>query len=56
VALDPLAKMSDDQLRSLIGRANAELRHRERVRTAEFKDVLKLIEEQERKERPSVRA
>ena len=43
-----LENLSDDELRSLIGRSHAELSHRQRVRSAEFKDVIKLIEDHER--------
>jgi hypothetical protein len=45
-----LSKLSDDELRSLIGRAHAELSHRQRVRTADFKNVVRLIEEHHREQ------
>jgi hypothetical protein len=40
-----LAKMSDDEIRSLIGRANAELNHRQRVRSVDFVLACRLLEE-----------
>ncbi len=52
--MDPLAKFSDDELRSLIGQIHAELTHRQRVRTSDFREAVRLIEERERHPKPSI--
>jgi hypothetical protein len=53
-AMGPLARLSDNELRSLVGQIHAELTHRQRVRTSDFREAVRLIEERERHPEPSI--